>query len=125
MSAGVYVVGSTKHGWYKIGRSARLLQRVAGVQFGIPFELDYKKLYPIIGSRVIERNLHHHFRRKNIRGEWFRLSSEDLEAIPTLFTFKEDTTFKAETSILLGMKARTSHRKKWREIQESKASFSA
>ena len=81
--SGVYLIGSTRHGWYKIGQSSTVTSRVRGYR-SCPFVIDTKLVWsvPTGQSRVIERRLHALVESKRIRAnggysEWFRLAVRD------------------------------------------------
>jgi hypothetical protein len=84
--SGVYLIGSTRHGWYKIGQSSTVT-RVRGYR-SCPFVIDTKLVWsvPTGQSRAIERGLHALVESKRIRAnggysEWFRLAVRDIHLI--------------------------------------------
>ena len=85
--SGVYLIGSTRHGWYKIGQSSTVTSRVRGYR-SCPFVIDTKLVWsvPTGQSRAIERKLHALVESKRIRAnggysEWFSLAVRDIHLI--------------------------------------------
>jgi hypothetical protein len=87
--AGVYLIGSTAHGWYKIGQSSSLNTRVAHYR-SLPFIVDICRTWKTgEETREIEKQLHRVFKSVQIRAngaysEWFALSPEDIELLEAL-----------------------------------------
>lgn len=83
--------------FYKIGHTTSdPMQRLSTLQTGNPFRVELVGTIP--GTIGQERGLHHKFARKRERGEWFRLSQEDIDSIltntpvaPPLFSVPETT----------------------------------
>src|SRR3990167_3710274 len=61
----------------KIGSSKRPWHRLAQLQVGSPRNLE------LVGNSKIDDEKHYHrrFSKKRIRGEWFRLTDDDLASI--------------------------------------------
>ena len=49
--SGVYLIGSTRHGWYKIGQSSTVTSRVRGYR-SCPFVIDTKLVWSV--PRTVE-----------------------------------------------------------------------
>lgn len=64
---------------YKIGKSVNPPERKKGLQTGNSTSLKLEKSFECINSSVIETQIHKMLGDKNIRGEWFKLNSEELE----------------------------------------------
>jgi hypothetical protein len=87
---GVYIIGSAKYGWYKIGYSRFVQQRLAHLRRTLPFAVSLFSFWrlgwadeskPFNPSRV-ERCIHALFVGNSINGEWFKLSGPpDIEAL--------------------------------------------
>lgn len=58
----------------KIGFSASLKFRIAGLQTGLPEKLELLGTIP--GKEADERRLHHRFKAYRLSGEWFRLEGD-------------------------------------------------
>ena len=51
---------------------------------GLPFDLAVVHEIPTMDCRKLEAKLHDKFADKKLRGEWFALSSEDVEVIQSV-----------------------------------------
>lgn len=81
----VYLMVDTVNGFHKIGISNKPEYRERTLQSEKPsIELIASKQFP---SRVIaesiEKALHNSFKQRNIRGEWFQLTQDEIEQIKT------------------------------------------
>lgn len=66
--------------FYKIGHTTGDAEhRLSGLQTGNPFRIELVGTVP--GTLSQERNLHYRFAHKRERGEWFKLSQEDVDSI--------------------------------------------
>ena len=76
----VYIVGSKKHGLYKIGSTTRTLEiRLAEFAPKLPFEVE---VFAAIESRDAPRdesNLHLIYKSRKFRDDWHVLSEGELE----------------------------------------------
>lgn len=93
---GVYLVGSSSLGCYKIGYGASLCAVIGSHGF-YPFKLDaiMWRETETDGSRELAEQLRAQFRAKSCRientsGEWFKLNDADLETLRTTFQFVSD-----------------------------------
>ncbi len=76
----VYVIDAVGTGYYKIGYSENIQNRIGGLQSGIPFDLDIVALYFTDQYKYLEKILHERFEEKRRKGsEWFRLSKADID----------------------------------------------
>ena len=85
--AGVYVLGSTELGWFKIGQSQDLLSRLGGYR-SYPFLIDAVYAWSVEGARCreVEKALHALVENKRIRAnhtysEWFKLDILDIHVL--------------------------------------------
>ncbi len=69
---------------YKIGRtkSPKSRSKTFGVQ--LPFEVEFIALIKTNDMLRLEAELHQQYAEKRVNGEWFNLSSEDVEYIKSL-----------------------------------------
>jgi hypothetical protein len=76
----VYLVES-ELGFYKIGRTSKLRERMNLFEIKLPFNI--KLIHSIPSDDIVwaETLLHEQYATKHINGEWFRLSSEDIDYI--------------------------------------------
>lgn len=74
----VYLVQSPT-GAYKIGRTKNPDNRMATFGVLLPFEVEYVCLIATEDMHTLERELQGKYSNKNIRGEWFSLTPEDVD----------------------------------------------
>ncbi|MGV4985815.1 GIY-YIG nuclease family protein [Streptomyces sp. NRAIS4] len=77
----VYLLGSPGSHIAKIGYSGTPEKRLWFLQVGSPVE--YSILAKFDGSQELEAALHHYFRACHVRGEWFDLGDDPVEAVRT------------------------------------------
>lgn len=75
----VYVVEG--EGYFKIGCTTNLNQRIKALTVKAPFDLVIHLVIPSLDIYRTEQELHRRFARKHRRGEWFNLDNKDIEAI--------------------------------------------
>jgi hypothetical protein len=84
----ICVIGP-KRGPYKIGVANEVDKRRRPLNIGNPAQL-YVQFKHDTGSekkgKYIELRLHYHFHAKHVRGEWFDLTSADLQGLSTVIT---------------------------------------
>jgi hypothetical protein len=92
VAAGVYLVGSSTNGWYKIGHSTDVPTRVKSYR-SLPFILDVQRMWNIgASSAKKERELHQIFKSVQINinnaahTEWFALTHEDIALLDRLMS---------------------------------------
>lgn len=69
---------------YKIGKSKTLNNRMSVFNVKMPFAFESIFDAQIENYHSIEKELHELYADKNINGEWFNLSDEDIEAIKNI-----------------------------------------
>lgn len=67
--------------YYKVGMAQHVESRMSGHQGSVPFELRVAIAYYVDNMRKEESVLHYMFGDSLIRGEWFKLSQEQLKAM--------------------------------------------
>lgn len=79
----VYVISGEKKGktLYKIGRTNNLHQRLNYFGVMIPFPISFVCSIEVIHSARLERSLHCLYADKRVEGEWFDLSSSDIDSL--------------------------------------------
>jgi hypothetical protein len=70
--------------YYKIGYSKRPPQRRVDISPKLPFELQLIHAIEADNARALEMQLHERFTEKRLRGEWFRLTEQDVAYIKSL-----------------------------------------
>lgn len=78
MKGYVYLIGNSQFGWYKIGKSVRPNIRVKTVGVLLPFTISVFAVWESSDHSRMEAYLHRKFASLRIQGEWFRLSSLDV-----------------------------------------------
>lgn len=77
----IYLDDSAGERFFKIGMSAVFSSRFDQHQCASPFDICVAAAYFVGDMRTEERDLHVEFASKRVRGEWFRLSRDDLKMI--------------------------------------------
>lgn len=77
----VYIWGG--EGIYKIGRAKNPLQRIRSFPI-MPYPTGFAHILLTNDSKRLEHQLHIHFKKQRIQGEWFRLSDTELATIPDI-----------------------------------------
>ena len=77
----IYMDDSAGQRYFKIGFASTFTARLGAHQCASPFPLHVACAYFVGDMRSEERFLHDLFSEKRIRGEWFKLSNDDLTMI--------------------------------------------
>lgn len=77
----VYLIREEFCGLVKIGISSEPTQRLRHLQTSCPQRLDIVAILQIDNPGTIEAELHVRFSPKHYRGEWFRLTEDDVEGV--------------------------------------------
>lgn len=77
----VYVVKQVGGDHYKIGRTADPDDRLRTFNVKLPFPVEFEILIKCDDMYKLESDLHYQYASKRVRGEWFALDTDDLEAI--------------------------------------------
>lgn len=85
----VYILGCPE-GYYKIGRSTTLTDRIQQLAIQLPFKVHVVCILFALDCRAKERDLHRTFKSKRVNGEWFKLSDNDLTYIQTVHVVNSD-----------------------------------
>jgi hypothetical protein len=79
----VYVLRAD-NGLVKIGQTKRPKDRFRTFNTGLPYDLECIHLIEHNDFLELEVYLHSRFERNRVRGEWFRLSDEEIRDIPSV-----------------------------------------
>lgn len=79
----VYLLKSPT-GFWKIGKTVDPKNRIATFSVKLPFEVSYAHLIPCYDHHKLEAELHIVFSHLRVEGEWFKLSSTDVQWITSL-----------------------------------------
>jgi len=77
----VYLIGSERYGWYKIGKSINPDIRVQDLGILLPFKVDLYGLWGTGDHSRLESSFHREYQPYNINGEWFTFPAEVVEEI--------------------------------------------
>jgi hypothetical protein len=67
----VYLIGSTRFGWYKIGKSVRPDIRLSEIGVLLPFRIDLFAMWGTQNHSLLEGAFHREYAVHHIHGEWF------------------------------------------------------
>ena len=76
----VYLVRHGSRLEYKIGRTSSPLRRMGEIRLELPHDLESVHHIETDDPAGVEAYWHRRFAEKRLRGEWFRLSPEDIRA---------------------------------------------
>ena len=74
----VYII-KAENGLYKIGKSITPTSRISTLRTASPVDVQMYRIFKSSDYHYAEEVLHDQFSEKRERGEWFRLSEEDLK----------------------------------------------
>lgn len=77
----VYLIKCGRTKYYKIGLSTVPSLRFAHLQHANPFKLELIKSVKVANCGAVEKSLHRKFALKRVRGEWFKLTKNNIEHI--------------------------------------------
>jgi hypothetical protein len=77
----VYVVRNAETGFYKIGSSGELKKRMVNLQTANSTKLELVLNVEVDNASDVERAMHLHFVSKQVMGEWFNLTGQDIEEL--------------------------------------------
>lgn len=81
MAGHVYLIGSRKFHWYKIGKSADARIRVTELGILLPFRVEVIAAWKANNHHELERLLHEKYATDRINGEWFSFNKQKLEQV--------------------------------------------
>jgi hypothetical protein len=81
MNGYVYLIGSRKFGWYKIGKSSRPSIRVSELGILLPFRIEIIAIWKSPNHHELEHSLHESHSKQRINGEWFSFSHNQLNSL--------------------------------------------
>lgn len=81
----VYVLATPNFEFIKIGISRSFKQRISNIQTACPFELTVWQIIRTPIAAEIEMHLHKAMAHCHARGEWFKPSEADLDALADFF----------------------------------------
>lgn len=84
----IYILENNEK-YYKIGYSKDPERRVKQLNTGNSTNLKLLHKFTCKYDSIIESNLQKRFKHKNIKGEWFDLSEDDINSIKSLIKMQE------------------------------------
>jgi len=81
MAGHVYLVGSPRFKWYKIGKSSNAAIRVTELGILMPFRIEVIAVWRAENHHALERLLHEKYGKFRINGEWFSFTDKQIKAI--------------------------------------------
>lgn len=81
MAGHVYLIGTRKFNWYKIGKSSNASIRIADLGILLPFRIEVIAVWRVENHHAVEQLLHERFEANRVNGEWFTFGANQLEKI--------------------------------------------
>lgn len=100
----VYLINAAGTNRYKIGVSINPKSRLEALSSGSPIDLAIVAQCP--GDFRFEQALHVRHSSKHVRGEWFELGPDDVEALKLYFRWREGVAYVAEAMCRFNDQAR-------------------
>lgn len=75
----VYLMKEVGGDLYKIGISINPQKRLYDINNTMPFDVELVHTMPVREMKKCEDSWHYIFREKHVKGEWFRLNSNDVK----------------------------------------------
>jgi hypothetical protein len=85
----VFVYLIEANSFYKIGIATDVTKRLASLQTSSPHQMKVLKSWESAFAQKAERYLHRHFKDCRQKGEWFRLSSEQVQILLNILNLDE------------------------------------
>lgn len=73
----VYMIGSERYGWYKIGFSKNCEIRIDQLGILLPFKVELFAVWKSFDGLSLETEMHAKYRHFHIHGEWFSMNDND------------------------------------------------
>ncbi len=77
----VYLIGSTRYHWYKIGRACNPRVRVKELGILLPFDLEVFAIWRTVNCVELETYLHRRHAAQRLNGEWFHFDAVELQSL--------------------------------------------
>lgn len=74
----VYLIGSSRFGWYKIGQSKTAEIRIKQLGILLPFKIEVFSVWMTDNPSRLESSFHQHYSDFHINGEWFSFEWNQL-----------------------------------------------
>jgi hypothetical protein len=90
--AGFVYLLSDQNGNYKIGKTTSLDNRIKALNTQPPFELQLIAFQKTSNNSKLEADYHKKYSHKRLRGEWFKLTSDDVDETVKAFSVEMEKT---------------------------------
>jgi hypothetical protein len=77
----VYLIGSKRFGWYKIGKTRTPTIRIQDIGILLPFRIETFAVWKTVDHDLLESSLHDLYRAYWINGEWFSFDADELSKL--------------------------------------------
>lgn len=77
----VYLIGSIRYKWYKIGKSSHAAIRISELGILLPFKIHVIAVWKTEAYHALERQLHEKYAERRINGEWFKLGKNAVQTL--------------------------------------------
>jgi hypothetical protein len=81
MSGYVYLIGSYRYKWFKIGKSRVPDIRIKDIGVLLPFKIEIVAIWKAKNHSLLESILHEKYAKNHINGEWFKFGEENVTQI--------------------------------------------
>ena len=95
----VYLIGSYKHKWFKIGRSSNASVRLSDLGILLPFKVHVVAVWKTEAYKALEKKLHEQYADYRINGEWFRFGKGMVKQITEDLSYLAADTASSFTNI--------------------------
>lgn len=103
----IYILKS-KSGHFKIGMTKNVRKRISSIETYLPLGSSFTKKYKVHSElcSMMEKYLHKKFIDKQLMGEWFALTDNDIKEIESKFYLWYEKLFLREKNCLYGSQAK-------------------
>lgn len=77
----VYLIGSNRFGWYKIGKSRTASIRVQTIGCLLPFKIKVFCIWKTSDPSALEMGMHERYKNSRINGEWFTFTWPEIQKV--------------------------------------------
>lgn len=84
LKQGLYIIEIRNSDLYKIGVTKNIVQRMKQFETANPFEFYLHGFYQTEKCRDLESILHHQFKHKRFKREWFKLNEDELKNVSNI-----------------------------------------
>lgn len=78
MAGHVYLIGSSRFKWYKIGKSRNATIRLSQLGILLPFKVEVFAIWKTDSFHDLEQTLHDRYAKHRLNGEWFFLQKDQV-----------------------------------------------